>query len=80
MRRFLNRQFAEKWIGRGGPVPWPARSPDITPMDFFAWGEMRNLVYKTPVESEEDLVAAAAGAINDTPGVFARVRQNMIRR
>ena len=44
---------------------------------------MRNLVYTTPVESEEDLVArivVAAGAINDTPGVFAHVRQNMIRR
>ena len=83
VRRFLNRQFAEKWIGRGGPIPWPARSPDMTPMDFFVWGEMRNLVYTTPVESEEDLVArivAEAGAINDTPGVFARVRQKMIRQ
>ncbi|GBN90575.1 hypothetical protein AVEN_149230-1 [Araneus ventricosus] len=21
------------WIGRGGVIPWPARSPDFTPLD-----------------------------------------------
>lgn len=30
----LNHKF-NKWIGRGGPVPWPERSPDLTPLDFF---------------------------------------------
>ncbi|KAJ4447829.1 hypothetical protein ANN_09837 [Periplaneta americana] len=43
----------------------------------------RNLVYATPVESEDDLVArifAAAGEINDNPEVFHRVRQSMSRR
>ena len=27
-----------KKIGREGPTPWPPRSPDITPLDFFLWG------------------------------------------
>ena len=31
----LNRICRENWIGRGGPVAWPARSPDLTPLDFF---------------------------------------------
>jgi hypothetical protein len=26
------------WIGRGGPKPWPPRSPDLTPMGFFPMG------------------------------------------
>jgi hypothetical protein len=35
---FLNRKFPEKWIGRGGPVTWPPRLPDLTPLEFFFWG------------------------------------------
>ncbi|KAJ4447890.1 hypothetical protein ANN_09899 [Periplaneta americana] len=44
---------------------------------------MRNLVYATPIESEDALVArifAAAGEINDNPEVFHSARQSMSRR
>lgn len=37
--------FPNKWIERGGPVPWPARSPDLTPLDFYLWGQLKTLVY-----------------------------------
>lgn len=33
--RVLNERYRNRWIGRGGPMHWPARSPDLTPMDFF---------------------------------------------
>ena len=23
-------RFPSQWIGRGGPIPWPTRSPDMT--------------------------------------------------
>lgn len=45
VRQYLNHQYPNRWIGRGGPIPWPARSPDLTPMDFFVWGRMKTLVY-----------------------------------
>lgn len=35
VRDTLNNKFPEKWIGRGSRVNWPARSPDLTPLDFF---------------------------------------------
>lgn len=35
VREYLNDHFNQKWIGRGGPVAWPPRSPDLTKMDFF---------------------------------------------
>ena len=35
VRRFLDATFPNRWIGRDGPTPWPPRSPDITPHDFF---------------------------------------------
>ena len=35
-RDFLNETFPNRWVGRKGPTPWPPRSPDITPLDFFS--------------------------------------------
>ncbi|KAL1267623.1 hypothetical protein QQF64_032986 [Cirrhinus molitorella] len=34
VRAFLDEQFPEKWIGRRGPVEWPPKSPDLTPLDL----------------------------------------------
>ena len=31
----MNEIFDEKWIGGGGPVAWPPRSPDLTSPDYF---------------------------------------------
>jgi hypothetical protein len=36
-QQVLNTWNPHKWIGRGGPVAWPPRSPDLTPVDFFLW-------------------------------------------
>lgn len=83
VRGHLNRRFGQRWIGRGGPIAWPPRSPDLTPLDYFFWGRMKSMVYETPVETEEELLArvmVAAQEINGTPGVMERVYRNMIRR
>ena len=37
------------------PTPWPPRSPDITSLDFFLWGYVKNRVYRTPVRDVETL-------------------------
>jgi len=66
-------------IGRGDPVAWPPRSPDLTPPDFFLWGAMEELVNATPVEREDDLMARiilAGEDIRHKPGVFGRMREN----
>lgn len=79
----LNIVYGHQWIGRGGPVSWPPRSPDLNPLDFFFWGRMKELVYKTPVEDEHELVArivAASAEIQDDPNVFQNVRESMHKR
>ncbi|GFW06265.1 uncharacterized protein TNCV_37401 [Trichonephila clavipes] len=71
-----------RWIGRGGPVNWPARSPDLSCLDFFIWGHMKSFVYANPVASDEALVARiaiVADDIREMPGVFANVRQSLHR-
>ncbi|KAJ8923944.1 hypothetical protein NQ315_006720 [Exocentrus adspersus] len=35
VRLFLNDVFPGKWIGKRGPIEWPARSPDLSPLDFY---------------------------------------------
>ena len=35
VRNYLQEHFGNRWIGRYGPVNWPARSPDLSPLDFF---------------------------------------------
>lgn len=53
VRLFLDQTFPNRWFGRNGPVQWPPRSPDLTPCDFFLWGYMKSLVFRTPVETME---------------------------
>ena len=79
----IRDNYPDRWIGRGSSVPWPPRSPDLTPLDFFLWGYVRSLVYETPVESEEDLVAriiAAFEKVQNQSGIFENVRNSMLRR
>ena len=45
------------------PVPWTARSPDLTSLGYYLWGSKKSRVYGTPVTSEEDLIARVHGAI-----------------
>lgn len=46
VRNFLDHLFPHRWIGRFSENPWPPRSPDLTPCDFFLWGYLKNEVYK----------------------------------
>ena len=51
--------------GEGGTVQWTARSPDLTPLDYFLWVSMKSMVNGTTVTSEEDLIARVHGAIEN---------------
>lgn len=53
--RELSRIFDDRWIRRLGPWNWPPRSPDLTPLDFYLWGSIKERVYRTPVNSREEL-------------------------
>ena len=54
-RTWLNEKFNGRWIGRGGPISWPRRSPDLTPLDFFLWEYIKTKVYKTKVNDISNL-------------------------
>jgi hypothetical protein len=55
VRLWLNEKFGDRWIGRGGPISWAPRSPDLTPLDFFLWGYIKTNIYKTRIKDLDDL-------------------------
>lgn len=82
VRQWLNQNYPGRWIGRGGPTPWPARSPDLTPCDYYLWGHMKALVYTTPINNLDELKAriiVAADHIRQTI-TGAVTRTNLRRR
>ena len=80
----IQRIWGNRVIARNGAVAWPPRSPDLNPMDFYVWGHMKSLVYTdTEFETLEELrgrVFHAGNVIREQPGIFARVRDNWLRR
>lgn len=52
---YLNERYGENWLGTNGPIRWPARSPDLTPLDFSIWGYLKEKVYVSPPPSLEVL-------------------------
>ena len=67
MQDFLNRHFPNRWIGRGSLFFWPPRSPDLTCLDFYLWGRIKDLVYKTRPTTREDMIVRIQNAINIIP-------------
>lgn len=51
---YLNDTFGPKVISRNFDQPWPPRSPDLTPADFWFWGAVKQRVYqRSPTTLEE---------------------------
>lgn len=79
----LNASFPNRWIGRSGPVQWPARSPDLNPLDFFFWGHCKDLVYHEPINDVDELrgrIVDAFDNIRESPNILRNVNRNMTRR
>ncbi|GBO15540.1 hypothetical protein AVEN_201844-1, partial [Araneus ventricosus] len=62
VRNNLDASFEGRWIGRGRPVRWTPRSPDLSSIDYFLWVHLKVIVYETPVNSVEDLVVRLSSA------------------
>lgn len=78
---YLEETFPGKWIGRRGAIEWPARSPDMTPLDFFLWGHIKNLVYKNRPQNIEDLQQRIMHEISSiAPNILLDTLQNFVHR
>ena len=48
MMRYLDNQFGQNTLAMGSISgwDWAARSPDMNPLDFFAWGYLKSKVFE----------------------------------
>lgn len=77
----LRETFDENIISRRGPVNWPPRSCDLTPLDYFLWGYVKSLVYVDKPETIEALEANITRAIRGIPAdMLERVVENWTHR
>ena len=64
-------------------MEWPPRSPDLTPMDFFFWGVVKNKVYeKNPKTVHEltDYIHDAFREIDEDRNLCRTVCQSVLDR
>ena len=69
VERWIGRleTFVERWIGRRESVEYSPRSPDLTPLDFFLWGTLKNTVYATKsltLDAMREMIVTACESVS----------------
>ncbi|GFV94844.1 transposable element Tc3 transposase [Trichonephila clavipes] len=77
----LKDTFGDRLISRFGPVNWPPRSCDLTPLDYFLWGYVKSLVYADKPQTLEHLEDNIRRVIADIrPQMLEKVIENWTSR
>ncbi|GFW04663.1 putative DD41D transposase [Trichonephila clavipes] len=73
----LKDTFGDHLISRFGPVNWPPRSCDLTPLDYFLWGYVKSLVYADKPQTLDHLEENIRRVIADIrPQMLEKVIEN----
>lgn len=62
-RNCLNQMFPGRWIGKYGPVNYSPRSPDLTVLDYYLWGRIKDQVYRERPTTRENMIQRIRQAI-----------------
>ncbi|GFT17946.1 uncharacterized protein TNCV_4911021 [Trichonephila clavipes] len=77
----LKDTFGDRLISRFGPVNWPPRSCDLTPLDYFLWGYVKSLVYADKPQTLDHLEHNVRRVIADIrPQMLEKVIENWTSR
>ncbi|GFV35683.1 putative DD41D transposase [Trichonephila clavipes] len=77
----LKDTFGDHLISRFGPVNWPPRSCDLTPLDYFLWGYVKSLVYADKPQTLDHLKDNIRRVIADIrPQMLEKVIENWTSR
>ncbi|GFX63522.1 putative transposable element [Trichonephila clavipes] len=77
----LKDKFGDRLISRFGPVNWPPRSCDLTPLDYFLWGYVKSLVYADKPQTLDHLEDNIRRVIADIrPQMLEKVIENWTSR
>ncbi|GFT49338.1 putative transposable element [Trichonephila clavipes] len=77
----LKDTFGDRLISCFGPVNWPPRSCDLTPLDYFLWGYVKSLVYADKPQTLDHLEDNIRRVIADIrPQMLGKVIENWTSR
>ncbi|GFU81790.1 transposable element Tcb1 transposase [Trichonephila clavipes] len=77
----LKDTFGDRLISRFGPVNWPPRSCDLTPLDYFLWGYVKSLVYADKPQTLDHLEDNIRSVMADIrPQMLEKVIENWTSR
>ncbi|GFW19152.1 putative DD41D transposase [Trichonephila clavipes] len=77
----LKDTFGDQLISRFGPVNWPPRSCDLTPLDYFLWGYVKSLIYADKPQTLDHLEDNIRRVIADIrPQMLEKVIENWTSR
>ncbi|GFT89940.1 transposable element Tc3 transposase [Trichonephila clavipes] len=77
----LKDTFGDRVISRFGPVNWPPRFCDLTPLDNFLWGYVNSLVYADKPQTLDHLEDNIRRVIADIrPQMLEKVIENWTSR
>ncbi|GFU14953.1 uncharacterized protein TNCV_795281 [Trichonephila clavipes] len=77
----LKDTFGDRLISRFGPVNWPPRFCDSTPLDYFLWGYVKSVVYADKPQTLDHLEDNIRRVIADIrPQMLEKVIENWTSR
>ncbi|GFX18623.1 putative DD41D transposase [Trichonephila clavipes] len=77
----LKDTSGDRLISRFVPVNWPPRSCDLTPLDYFLWGDVKSLVYAEKPQTLDHLEDNIRRVIADIrPQMLEKVIENWTSR
>ena len=80
---YLQEFYDHRLISRNTENPWPTRSCDLTPLDFFLWPHLKNSIFTTPINNLQELterITTKCEEINNSPELLQRVIDGVKRR
>ncbi|GBN17400.1 hypothetical protein AVEN_212158-1, partial [Araneus ventricosus] len=78
IREFLDTAFPQRWIGRADVTAWPSLFPDITPLDFYLVGYVKQHVYSERINDINHLKQRITDVIHSvTSDVLTRVWEEL---
>ena len=77
----LREKFPGRVISRNADYNWPPRSCDLTHLDFFIWGNVKDKVYTDAPQSIQELKEKIRPVMDEIePQMCENVMENFIKR
>ena len=82
VREWVEIKFEHRIISRSAPVPWPARSPDLSPLDYWLWSFLSETLHKnhSHLTSIEELKSAVENIVSSISSETVRKAVQNVRR